>query len=184
MAFTFNSNPAKEAFGKVKKIGYASDYITNKKAKMVFYKNLQIDGNVGLMYPCERMSTHASYETRNLFNRGKLLKNIRLGRLPVLNNSNLEVNLFTKENLTNVDVISEKTPAPAYPPNQNITQFYYSSMIDPCGELFGNSQCGINNFVHTLQSNPIKYYTKNGKIYAYPSIKKNTPSYICDPITV
>ena len=57
-------------------------------------------------------------------------------------------------------------------------------MIDPCGELFGNSQCGINNFVHTLQSNPVKYYTKNGKIYAYPSIKKNTPSYICDPITV
>jgi len=180
MAFTFNSNPAKEAFGRIKQIQYASDYITNKKAKIVFCKGITIDKNVGLIYPCDRMSRVASYETRMLFNRGKIMKNIQLRRLPFFNYNNLEVNLFTKENLNCVDVMQETTsPSPVpYPPVQATAPFYWNTRIDPKGELFGNSQCGVNNFVDTLQYNPIEYYMKAGVLYARPSVKNTIPTFI------
>ena len=37
---------------------------------------------------------------------------------------------------------------------------YLDYTIDPCGKLFGNTICGINNYQNYLQPNP-HYKTKN-----------------------
>lgn len=66
-----------------------------------------------------------------------------------LNRSNLIYNLYSKENLKDVTVISSDSGNsyinPLYKP------FYKYYKIDPNGELFGNSQCGINNYTKYME---------------------------------
>jgi hypothetical protein len=147
MAFTFNSNPANEAFGKAKKVGYASDYLEDRKARLVYCKNVKIGNGYKLARPCDRLYIAKSYETINLFRRGLLIKKITQGRVPFFNNGDLEINLYTKENLNNVNVIAGTVPTP------NTVLDFHTYDLDPCGQLFGNSQCGVGNFVNYLQLN-------------------------------
>ena len=64
------------------------------------------------------------------------------------NTSNLNINLYTELDLSNVNVIQEKetkiTPTTISP----CSTFYDTYTIDPSGALFGNTPCGIQNFVH------------------------------------
>ena len=60
------------------------------------------------------------------------------------NKTNLNRNLVTKLNLSNVTVIE------SIPPSEP----YLAYNIDPDGELFGNSVCGLNNYVNYLEYNP------------------------------
>ena len=55
---------------------------------------------------------------------------------PTFNNNDLNINLFTKMNLKNVTVINS------------------NGIIDPNGVLFGNTECGMNNFENFL----VPYY--------------------------
>ena len=52
--------------------------------------------------------------------------------IQTFNNYDLNINLFTKMNLDGVNVISS------------------NGVIDPSGVLFGNTECGINNFENFL----------------------------------
>jgi hypothetical protein len=60
------------------------------------------------------------------------------------NKTNLNRNLITKLNLSNVNVI-DKIP---------LSDPYLAYNIDPDGELFGNSVCGLNNYNNYLEYNP------------------------------
>jgi hypothetical protein len=55
---------------------------------------------------------------------------------PSFNTSDLNINLFTKMNLKDVTVINE------------------NGIIDPSGVLFGNTECGMNNFENFI----VPYY--------------------------
>jgi hypothetical protein len=147
MAFTFNSQPATAAFGKAKKVGYASDYLENKKAKLAYCDGIPIQ-NRTVLYPCNKLVRSRSFEGLYLFNQGRLLRDMAIGNRPYFNSGDLEVNLYTVENLANVNVI-QGTP-PTFLSN-DFTQY----RIDPCGQLFGNTQCGVGNFVNYLQLNTI-----------------------------
>ena len=81
--------------------------------------------------------------------------------IPV-NKNNLIAGLYYKMNLNNVCVIGDGPPCPdidtcyscltaAKIDVSSDEPFYQNNTIDPIGELFGNSQCGINNFTHYME---------------------------------
>ncbi len=60
------------------------------------------------------------------------------------NSANLYVNLYKKEDLMGVVVIeSACNPTGVIIPS---LPFYEKYIIDPCGQLFGNTSCDINNY--------------------------------------
>jgi len=153
MAFTFNSHPATAAFGKAKKVGYASDYLENKKAKLAYCDGIPIRNKTGL-YRCNKLVRAHSFEGLYLFNQGRLLRDMEIGKRPYFNSGDLEVNLYTVENLANVNVIQGTPPAAII--NSYASPFNFNTYrLDPCGQLFGNTQCGVGNFVNYLQLNTV-----------------------------
>lgn len=78
------------------------------------------------------------------------------------NISNLNINLVTKLNLTDVPVIQQNFPCAFVPAYLDVTCIppYLNYTIDPSGNLFGNTICGTNNFQNYLQFNP-PYTTSN-----------------------
>jgi hypothetical protein len=73
-----------------------------------------------------------------------------------INNANLNINLITELDLTDVSVISnvntDVSPTPFLPTDVP----YLDYNIDPSGNLFGNTICGINNYVNYM-------------VYTYPT---------------
>jgi len=177
MAFTFNSNPAKESFGKTKKIGYASDYIADKKAKFAYCNGLPIKTRFTIN-PCDRVPYARSFEALYIFNRGRFIKNERIGRIPFLNKGNLDINLYTKINLKHINVITGTIPVP--PNSTGYPTDFSKYRVDPCGELFGNSQCGVGNFADYLQLNTAIICNPPSNIeYAPPDLYPDTLK--CNP---
>ena len=84
------------------------------------------------------------------------------------NKMNLASNLITKLDLQNFDssvvpVIQKNGIPSSVPTNINITSLtvpYMDYTIDPCGNLFGNTVCGINNYRDYLVYN-LPYTTDN-----------------------
>ena len=128
MAHAFKTIPAKSTFGTLQKDFYQSDYI-NRKKKLI----------------CRNNNLH-------------------------INKSNLIFGQYSKSNLYNVCTVS-KGPPPSIPcefnncnPCQNssnviidpnsITPFYFNYTIDPLGELFGTTSCGILNYTNYMILNP------------------------------
>jgi hypothetical protein len=74
--------------------------------------------------------------------------------------TNLNINLVTSLDLTSVPVIQQNFPL-TVPTNLDVTSIpYIDYTIDPCGNLFGNTICGTNNFQNYLRiSDP--YATTN-----------------------
>lgn len=72
------------------------------------------------------------------------------------NNYNLNINLVTKLDLANVSVIEDASGniCPTSIIYSEIPNFYNRYIIDPKGELFGNTECGVNNFLSYLVENP------------------------------
>jgi len=78
------------------------------------------------------------------------------------NKSNLASNLVTKLDLQNYDStfvpVIEKNGNPSTVPTEIIitpsTVPYLDYTIDPCGNLFGNTPCGLNNYRQYLVYNP------------------------------
>lgn len=65
--------------------------------------------------------------------------------------TNLNINLVTTLDLTGVPVIQQNIPL-AVPTNLDVTSIpYLDYTIDPCGNLFGNTICGTNNFQNYLR---------------------------------
>ena len=124
MAYAFKAKPA---FGTLIKSQYQSDYILNKKNK-----NVNVNVN--------------NYE-RYLFLKKK---------------SNIIAGLYYKMNLNNVCVVNDGPPCsnvdtcdicltPAKIDINSVEPFFQTNTIDPLGALFGNSECGVNNFTHYME---------------------------------
>ena len=122
-----NSSSANKAFGVFSGSQDAGNYIYNKKAKST-YCNAKF---------CTRSVTVGSESNYLLFKRAKKLRVYPC--LNSINKANLNINLITKLDLTGVPVILPPTITTVTDPYK-----YYN--IDPSGNLFGNTICGIDNW--------------------------------------
>ena len=155
MAHAFKTIPAKSTFGTLQEELNQSDYINRKKRKCntILYTN--------------KSNTILYTNKSNLIVRPQLNKSNLIVR-PQLNKSNLIIGQYTKSNLYNVCNVS-KGPPPANPcefnncnPCQDIVTinasstnpFYFDYTIDPLGELFGKTSCGILNYTNYMVFNP------------------------------
>ena len=163
MSRTFQSTPAKPTFGTLQKKIYQSDYIQNKKGKIIY---------CGTPALSNKIRTSNSYEKRNLFNIGRYSYGLEKCRLIQSNKYNLIIGQYTKSDLKNVCVISLGTPPTTNcsndkpcDPCQTTDQiaidpstsepFYTLYTIDPLGELFGNSECGQLNYIDYMVFQPL-----------------------------
>jgi len=143
MAHAFSPIPAKSAFGNIISTEYASDYIQNKKAKIVY---------------CNNKKTQLEQKSQSnlmLYYKGQLLHNYTdpSCNSSLFNNANLVTGLYTQENLEGVNVLSDisgNSPTIVDPLNSPFYKYY---VIDPSGQLFGNTPCGINNFTSYMSTN-------------------------------
>jgi hypothetical protein len=138
MAKSFNFSAARRTFGVFAEPMEASEYIYNKKAKTTYC----IANN------CIPSVKVGSQSNLLLFNRSN-----RLTFYPCknsINKANLNINLITKLDLKNVPVIADisNNESPAVLSYSAIPYLDYD--IDPCGNLFGNTICGFNNYVNYM----------------------------------
>jgi hypothetical protein len=150
MSRLFQPIPAKPAFGVLKKNFYASDYIQNKKLKQAFSYSI-------------KNKTRTNLSQSQLMN----LKNCELFNSMVYNkvdldNTELISGLYSKENLNGVvciciieNNVNPKTGLPKcdFPTVIDVAKqpFYTYYNIDPTGYLFGNTECGLNNYTNYMQ---------------------------------
>jgi hypothetical protein len=147
MAHSFKTNNGVKTFGVFKESQSSSDYIVNKKAKTVYcnpnicipIKNVGSQSNLNML----RLSNYLKYyRCKNSFNK-----------------RNLNVNLITQLNLMDVPVLQNNITL-ACPTTMTETSNVidrdppYIYTIDPSGNLFGNTTCGINNYVGYMEPLP------------------------------
>jgi hypothetical protein len=157
MAFTlptrfFPTYPGRAAFGENIPVQNAGDYILNKKTKKNFC-------NVSL---CKSTNNVVNQSDLLLLRKSNYLYN--KCRTYNFNKTNLNINLFTKLDLTDVKVIANfktgQSPTTIVPLYQSTSTYLAANpyftlyKIDPCGVLFGNSTCGINNYQNFIVYNP------------------------------
>lgn len=145
----YNSNciPAKPTFGKMKSQLYAGDYIKNKSITTILQTN-KMKFNLA-----NNFDFNSRYQNCNIRGKKFCYRNACNSKCCSLNDdidyTKLNINLITKEDLTNVTVI-ETFPGGVSPttinPNLN-TPFYENYTIDPNGSLFGKTCCGTNNYL-------------------------------------
>ena len=147
MAHSFKTNNGVTTFGVFKEPQSSGDYILNKKAKTVYcnpnicipVKNVGSQSNLNSL----RLSNYLKYyKCKNSFNKRNLNVNLitqlNLIDVPVLQN-NVTLNCPTTMTETS-NVIADNPP--------------YIYTIDPSGNLFGNTTCGINNYVGYMEQKP------------------------------
>jgi len=66
-----------------------------------------------------------------------------------INQTNLNINLIKKLDLKNVSVISNNNNMSPTTINTNVIP-YLNYNIDPNGNLFGNTICGVNNYINYM----------------------------------
>jgi hypothetical protein len=137
----FNNYPAKPAFGSNIESDDAGNYIKNKTAKTSFCNALK----------CPQNTIGISQSNYLQLKQARYLGNFRCR--PQYGNVNLNSNLYTTMNLENICVINSLATNTC--PNTKINPsniFILNYQIDPNGSLFGNTQCGINNFLQYRQN--------------------------------
>lgn len=145
MPRSFNNFSAKSAFGVNKESNGAGDYILKKKARATYCASSRCP-------PRYNLNTQGEL---NLLRTAKYIdmNNNRLS----FNKNNLNINLVTKLDLTNVCVIEDASGNVCADNGIiyiDIPNFYNRYIIDPSGQLFGNTSCGVNNFLNYLVYNP------------------------------
>jgi hypothetical protein len=139
MAQSFKNN---NCFGANRESIEAGDYIQKKKARATYCNsNVCIKKNTGTYENYNLLHTAQQLDTYNCY-------------LP-FNKYDLNRNLFTQLDTSGVCVIrdaSNGTCATTINPSLDI---YDNYIIDPSGVLFGNSVCGINNFVNLMVKIPV-----------------------------
>jgi hypothetical protein len=153
MAHAFKTIPAKPTFGTLTKAGYQSDYISNKKANLLYYN---CDKTT-----CNKLTKAPNYQDYNLFYKKQYLNNKNM--LP-FDKTDLIAGLYSKMNLKNICTVSTGSPCSlidscpgcssgAIVDAASTEPFYHVNTIDPLGELFGRSACGTNNFTSYMVYN-------------------------------
>ena len=165
MAHKLKINSRKNTFGVFNEPQNAGDYINNKKAKASFCKSynnrcLKLKNTYCSEDSCFSSTINSQNNLLLLKRAAKIDNNFKY--VDYMNTSNLNMNLITKLNLANVNVVN---PTHVQPPNidapctTNIPPYLYFN-IDPDGSLFGNTTCGINNFLNYVECNDT-YKTQN-----------------------
>jgi hypothetical protein len=142
MSRPFANNSAKSAFAQFKESSCASDYTSIKKIKSSF-----CNPNYG---------RHSSKNVYSQSNRMFIQKaNNILHPCNNINKTQLYINLITKMDLSENIPIIEDLNAKTYPVviDEYVNRPYLKYNIDPSGNLFGNTVCGINNFENYIVSN-------------------------------
>ena len=126
-----SSSSVKNTFGVFLEPLDAGEYIKNKKAKATF------------------CNTNRCVPNRKVGSQGNFLlykKSANLNIKNDINTANLNINLITKLDLANVPVIQDFSGnvVPTTITLESVPYMEYN--IDPCGNLFGNTVCGINNY--------------------------------------
>ena len=166
MAHTFKPIPGKPAFGTLTQVVYQGDYITNKKAKLVYCLNSD-------KKKCNKLAKASNYGQYNLYNKGRFLNALDKGCILPFDKTNLIAGQYTKMNLTSVCTVIDGPPcsqigscpgceaggATVDAQPSNTIPFYQTNTIDPVGSLFGKSECGVNNFTsYMVYSPPTKHF--------------------------
>lgn len=150
MAQSFKNSMGKKTFGVFSEPQDASEYISNKKARATYC----------VANSCVPSVKVGSQSNLLLFNTSN-----RLSVYPCknkINRANLYINLFTKLDLLgNIPVIEDFSNKQVPSTISESTIPYLEYNIDPCGNLFGDTICGINNFVNYM-------------VYDYPYETTNT----------
>lgn len=148
MSRPFAKYPAKASFAQFKEPLEAGEYITDKKTKYTFC-------NPNICHPNKNIGSQS-----NFLNLRRANKLAYYSCVNSIDKTQLYINLITKLDLTDVPVIADLS-GNTYPVNiqPTITPFLKYN-IDPSGNLFGNTICGINNFENYLTYNP-PYKTTN-----------------------
>lgn len=139
----FPTPPARSAFGVNNAVQNAGDYILNKTSKRSFC-NIRLCKPANIVTQSDLLKLRKSNYLYNKCNSYSF------------NKSNLNVNLFTKMDLTDVKVIANSQTGKASTSinMNNANPPYINYTIDPCGVLFGNTTCGINNYQNFIVYNP------------------------------
>ena len=135
----FNIIPAKPTFGNLREPLYASDYLQLKKNKLNVCFTKQVGKEV---YAANKSNLNA-----NLITKQNLSGVCSLSQNYMDNNSMDDDNNNTCCQKTNIT-------------NSNVVPFYQQYRIDPKGELFGNTQCGVNNFTNYMELIKVKVNKK------------------------
>ena len=149
----FSPIPANPAFGnKQNNYVYTSDYIKNKKIKYQF-----CDSNIKSTTNSDIFNYPSNYQTDSTQGNLLLFNQYRYPKKKY-NSFNLISGLYTKLDLKNVNVLETTTTPITTPTSINPTllltkPFYENYIIDPNGSLFGNTPCGINNYINFRTSN-------------------------------
>ena len=161
---------ARPAFGENNKVQTARDYITNKSTRTTFCNAKYCDtlskgkvvsqGDLLLLKKTKYLNYYKSLYDKN--NSNYISKAIPTY---LFNKTNLNINLITKLDLKNIDVISNNLtgehPTPVILNPSSGIPYYNNYNIDPKGLLFGNTPCGINNYEKFMVFNP-PYVTSKG----------------------
>lgn len=132
----FTPIPAKAAFGTFQPILFANDIVSRKSIINQFcpFNTNKCHYNYQLNNSGDLLSFKKYYNNKNKFYK-------------YYNKSDLNVSLYTKLDLRNVNVVQKNNPVQTpttIDPNINFNENY---TIDPEGELFGNTNCGLYNYV-------------------------------------
>jgi len=128
-----NSSSANKAFGVFSEAQDAGEYINNKKTKATY-----CSANI-----CSRSLTVGSESNYLLFKKSN--KMIVYPFLNSINKADLNINLITKLDLSgNIPV--EDLSGNSLTDINTSDNPYLIYNIDPSGNLFGNTICGINNW--------------------------------------
>ena len=144
MAHSFKSNSGIKAFGVFSESLDAGEYVYNKKARTTY---------------CVANNCIPSVKVGSESNLLLFKRSNRLRLYPcknAINKANLNINLITKLNLIDVPVIANVPENISPTPIISTAIPYLDYNIDPSGNLFGNSICGINNYVSYMEYNPIQ----------------------------
>jgi hypothetical protein len=132
-----NSSSANKAFGVFSQRQNAGDYLYSKKTNAAH---------------CTHSLTVSSKSNYLLFKKRANKLCVRHG-LNSVNKANLNINLITKLDLTGVPVIQDfsgNTLPSTINTMNTVPDPYLRYNIDPSGNLFGNTICGINNWENYL----------------------------------
>ena len=159
MTHSFKTSSGKNAFKMISESQEASEYILNKKAKYTYCKN-NINKIINKFTYCNIHNVNVKVGSQ-----GNLLLFNKLNRLVCpcydsIDRTQLYINLYTKLDLSGVPVILDFSgnQVPSTIDGTSVPYLRYD--IDPSGNLFGNTTCGINNFkkymVYDVSNNIIK----------------------------
>jgi len=162
MAHAFKVIPAKPAFGTLKQVVFQSDYLSRKKALRTVCTS---------QANCGQIKNAKSYKQVNEYNEGFRLKQARNCTILPFNKSNLIINLYSKMDLKYScplingfpcincsDLMNPSCCINACKGSKTIDNidkpFNWFHTIDPVGDLFGKTQCGIENYTNYMVFNP------------------------------